>query len=186
MSTTRVTVLDDPDRVVEILSPIRRLILAGLAEPDSATGLARRLGHSRQNINYHLRSLEEAGLVTVDELRPRRGLTERVMRRTFDVVLVDPTAFDTAALSRHDVAGLSGVVASALDTIRAVAQVTKSASAEGQRVAAASLSSDIRLASPTKMQDMLDELAAVIARYDAGDHGLMVRVGTTVIPVAPA
>jgi len=168
---------------VEVLSPIRRRILDGLAEPDSATGLARRLGHSRQNINYHLRSLEDAGLVTVDELRPRRGLTERIMRRTFDVVLVDPTAFDTGAMSRHDVAGLSGVIASAIDTIRDAAQVTKRASVDGQRVAAASLSSDIRVASPKKMQDMLDELAAVIARYDAGGHGLRVRVSTTVMPV---
>ena len=186
MSTTRVTIWDDPDRVVEVLSPIRRQILAGLAEPDSATGLARRLGHSRQNINYHLRSLEDAGLVTLAELRPRRGLTERIMRRTFDVVLVDPTAFDTAGMSRHDVAGLGGVVASALDTIRESAKVAKGASADGQRVAAASLSSDIRLASPAKMHAMLDELASVIARYDAGDQGLLVRVGTTVMPVATA
>jgi len=124
MNRPSVTMLRDPDQVIDALSPVRRTILSALAEPDSATGVARRLGSTRQKVNYHLHALEEAGLVEVAELRPRRGLTERIMRRTSDVVLVDPTAFDTSGLTQRDVAGLSGVVSTATDLIRQAAQVT--------------------------------------------------------------
>ena len=176
--------LDDPDRVVEVLSPMRRHILAELRRPDSATGLARRLGSTRQKVNYHLRALEDAGLVEVDELRPRRGLIERIMRRTSDVVLVDPGAFDTTGLGRGDVAGLSGVVASAVDTIRRAARVASGASAKGERVAAASLEAEIRVAGPSQLEAMLADLADVVARYDSDAVGLRVRVATSVLPVA--
>ena len=174
--------LDDPDRVVEVLSPMRRRILTELRRPDSASGLARRLGSSRQKINYHLRALEDAGLVEVDELRARRGLTERIMRRTSDVVLVDPAAFDTAGLSLTDAAGVAGVVASAIDTIRRAARATSRASAKGERVAAASVEGDIRVASPAQLQALLEEMARLIARYDSAEEGLRVRVATTVLP----
>ncbi|NNF69477.1 MAG: helix-turn-helix transcriptional regulator [Acidimicrobiia bacterium] len=183
MSAPTITLLADPDRVVDVLSPVRREILAELSEPNSATGLARRLGSTRQKVNYHLRALEAAGLVEVDELRPRRGLTERVMRRTSDVVLVDPAAFDTSNLGRSDVAGLNGVIASAADTIRSAARVASAASAQGERVVAASLESDIRVASPSRLQALLDELGDVIARHDSGDEGLRIRVATSVLGV---
>ncbi|NIP81922.1 MAG: helix-turn-helix domain-containing protein, partial [Gemmatimonadetes bacterium] len=58
----------------------RRLLDALLERPDSAVGLARRLGDTRQRLNYHLRVLEGAGLVELEEERPRRGVRERVMR----------------------------------------------------------------------------------------------------------
>lgn len=182
MSRPTVTMLHDPDRVVESLSAFRRRILAALDEPASATGLARRLGSTRQKINYHLRALEEAGLVEVDELRPRRGLTERIMRRTSDVVLVDPTAFDTSGLTRSDVVGLSAVVSTATDLIGQAASIAAQSGERGERVAAASLDTRVRLASPSALKSMLDEIAAVIARHDSGDKGLQIRVATSVLP----
>ncbi len=182
MTAPSVTVLRDPDQVVEVMSPVRREILAALDEPNSATGLAQRLGSSRQKMNYHLHALEEAGLVEVDELRPRRGLTERVMRRTSEVVLVDPAAFDTSGLTKRDVAGLSGVVSTAVEIIGQAAQVTAEARRRDQRVAAATLDTEIRVANPAALKAMLAELAAVVARYDTDDEGLLLRVATTVLP----
>jgi DNA-binding transcriptional ArsR family regulator len=181
MSGGHVTMLHDPDQVIDAMSPLRRDILAALDEPDSATGLAARLGSTRQKINYHLRALERVGLVEVDELRPRRGLTERLMRRTSNIVLVDPAAFDTSGMSRLDVAGLSGVVAMATDLIRQAARVAALAGPRRERVAAASLDTEVRVGSPSALTAMLEEVAAVIARYDTGS-GLRLRVATTVLP----
>jgi phosphotransacetylase len=116
MNRPSVTMLRDPDQVIDALSPVRRTILSALAE-----------------------------------LRPRRGLTERIMRRTSDVVLVDPTAFDTSGLTQRDVAGLSGVVSTATDLIRQAAQVTVGAGASGERISAASLDTEIRVAGPAAL-----------------------------------
>src|SRR4051812_16248815 len=64
------------------LSPFRLGLLKGLQQPESASGLARRLGLPRQQINYHLRELERAGFIELSEARQRRGCIERIMRLT--------------------------------------------------------------------------------------------------------
>lgn len=182
MGRPTVMILDDPDRVVHTLSAFRRLILSALDQPGSATGIARRLGSTRQKVNYHLRALEDAGLVEVEETRQRRGLTERVMRRTSDVVLVDPTAFDTSGLTKQEVAGLSAVVATATDLIGHAAEITTVAGSRGERVAAGTLDTEVRVSSPAELKQMLDEIARVVARHDGGDEGLRIRVVTSVLP----
>lgn len=136
MSSPAVTVLSDPDQVVGTLSPFRRRILETMTVPGWAIEIARLLGTTRQRVNYHLRALEEAGLVQLHEERPRRGLTERVMRRSAEIVLVDPSAFDTSGPSRRDVAGVSGVVSIATDLIRQAVAVSARAGASGKRVPA--------------------------------------------------
>src|SRR6266704_348815 len=73
------TYLDEPDRVLTALSPLRRKLLNRLREPSSATQLAAALGLPRQRVNYHLRTLEAAGLVELVELRQRRGCVERIV-----------------------------------------------------------------------------------------------------------
>jgi len=179
-----VVTLHDPDTVVDVLTPVRRAILAALDEPDTATGLARRLGSTRQKINYHLRALEDAELVEVDEIRPRRGLTERVMRRTSDVVLVDPAAFDTSGLTRSDVAGLNAVVALATEVIGQAARASLAAR-DGARVAAVSLDTTVRHADPSALHSMLEQIGDGRARH-ASRAGLSVRVATSVLPVLEA
>jgi DNA-binding transcriptional ArsR family regulator len=62
--------------------PLRLTVLEHLGQPDSAAGLARKLGVPRQVLNYHLKALEGAGVVEFVEERPRGGMKERVMRAT--------------------------------------------------------------------------------------------------------
>ena len=75
-----VGVIDDP-RVAEIsLDPVRTRLLAELAEPASAAMLAARVGLQRQKVNYHLKMLEQHGLVELVEERRKGNVTERLMR----------------------------------------------------------------------------------------------------------
>src|SRR5262249_59967099 len=74
------------------LSPFRLGLLKGLQQPESASGLARRLGLPRQQVNYHLRELERAGFIEMSEARQRRGCTERIMRLTSRVSFPPPDA----------------------------------------------------------------------------------------------
>lgn len=82
--------LAEPDELRGALAPLRRRLLVRLRTPASATELARELGMGRQKINYHLRKLEDAGLVELVELRRRRGCQERVLRARADAFVVDP------------------------------------------------------------------------------------------------
>ena len=67
-----VAVIEDPAVAAAALDPIRSKLLAELATPGSAAGLAARVGLPRQKVNYHLRALEAKGLV-----ERRRGAPPR-------------------------------------------------------------------------------------------------------------
>src|SRR5215470_5805104 len=85
-----VGVVGDSAGLAAILSPLRRRMLESLERPDSASGLARRLGIPRQKINYHLHKLERAGLIELVEERMRRGCVERIVRVTARAFVVSP------------------------------------------------------------------------------------------------
>jgi predicted ArsR family transcriptional regulator len=59
------------DAAIASLDPIRSRLLAELAVPSSATALGNRLGLPRQKVNYHLRTLEQPGLIELPEERKR-------------------------------------------------------------------------------------------------------------------
>ncbi|MEN8374222.1 MAG: winged helix-turn-helix domain-containing protein, partial [Gemmatimonadota bacterium] len=75
MTTTSVTTEPTPIAFLEGLEgavllrdPERRRLVEELRElPDSAAGLAQRLGQTRQRLNYHLRALEEAGVLELHQ-----------------------------------------------------------------------------------------------------------------------
>ena len=92
------------------LDPVRANVLAILAEPGSSTTVAAALGLPRQQVNYHLRTLERHNLVRVVEERPKRGLTERVMLATARSYVLSPSALGQQR-------GRSGPHRSALDAL---------------------------------------------------------------------
>jgi DNA-binding transcriptional ArsR family regulator len=92
-----IAVIDDSRAAEVALNPIRARMLAELSEPGSATTLAARLGLTRQKANYHLRSLEEHGLVEFVEERRKRNMTERVMRATAGSYVISPSALAAVA-----------------------------------------------------------------------------------------
>jgi DNA-binding transcriptional ArsR family regulator len=59
----RVEVLDDPEQVAALAHPLRLAVLDTLRTADSAAGVARALGETRQKVNYHVKALLDAGLL---------------------------------------------------------------------------------------------------------------------------
>jgi len=55
-------------------------------------GLARKLGLPRQRLNYHLRALEDAGLVELVEERRKGNCFERLLRATARSFVISPEA----------------------------------------------------------------------------------------------
>jgi predicted ArsR family transcriptional regulator len=75
-----VLVVDRLEQASALLRPLRLQLLRRMAEPRSCPELARELGESTQKINYHVRVLEQAGLVDRVDERPVRGVVEGVYR----------------------------------------------------------------------------------------------------------
>src|SRR5262245_4386396 len=90
-------VIDDPASASIALDPVRSRLLAELRAPISAATLAARMGLPRQKVNYHLRTLEEHGLVRVDSHKRWGGLTERRMVATASAYVVSPGAMGPVA-----------------------------------------------------------------------------------------
>ncbi len=89
--------IDDPAAASVSLDPVRLRLLAALVEPGSATSLAAKIGLARQKVNYHLRTLEQHGLVELVELRRRGNMTERVMQATAASYVISPAALGASA-----------------------------------------------------------------------------------------
>jgi DNA-binding transcriptional ArsR family regulator len=164
------TYLDEPEKVRRALSPIRRQLLARLREPASATQLAAALDLPRQRVNYHLRALEEAGLLELVEERPRRGFVERILRTRPGALVVDPTVIDGAFTEIHDQYAAEHLVGVAADTVRTVARMQAAAADQGRRLLTFTVEAEVRFGQPSDVHAFTDELAeairAVVARYD--------------------
>ena len=91
-----VEVIADPAAAEASLDPVRGRLLAELAEPGSAAGLAEKVGLPRQNVNYHLKALERHGLVELVDEHRKGNVTERVLRATAASYVISPA--DLAAL----------------------------------------------------------------------------------------
>lgn len=168
-------VVDDPATAACLLDPKRAQVLAELAEPGSATSVATALGLTRQQVNYHLRALEAHRLVVEVGTRPRRGLTERLVRATAAGFVVSPEVLGGLAADPHRTDRLSAryLVALASRTVREVAVLIRGASRAGQQLATLSLDTDVRFATAADRAACTAELAeavrALAARYHDED-----------------
>lgn len=165
-------VIDDPATAVAALDPVRSAVLAALAEPGSATTVAKALGLPRQKVNYHLRLLEECGLVRLVEERPRRGLTERVLVATAHGYVLSPSTLGASAAdpARTDRLSSRYLIALAARLVREVADLSRRAEAAGRSLPTLSLDTEIRFASAADRAAFTAELTEAVTRLAARYH----------------
>ncbi len=165
MPPADVAVIDEPAAATSVLSATRRRVLAALAEPGSATTVAAQLGLARQKVNYHLRALEEQGLVALVEERPRRGLTERVVRATATSYVVAPATLGGLAADPRRVDRLSAAYLLALGArlVDEVAALRRSAEGADRSLPTLGIDTEIRFASAADRAAFTEELAAGVA-----------------------
>ncbi|MBA2555581.1 MAG: helix-turn-helix transcriptional regulator [Geodermatophilaceae bacterium] len=189
-----VAVIAEPAAAEASLDPIRARLLAELVEPSSATALGERVGLPRQKVNYHLRALEQHGLIELVEERRRGNCTERVMQATARSYVISPAASarlapdpgrSTNQLSVRWLLSLAGRL------VRDVGDLVSGSETAGRRVATFGLDVEIRFASASDRAAFADELAAAIAaltaKYHDGaanrgrDHRVVVAVHPSVV-----
>jgi DNA-binding transcriptional ArsR family regulator len=168
-----VEVIDEPAAAVVALDPVRARLLAELAEPGSAAALANRLGLPRQKVNYHLRTLEEHGLVRLAEERRWGGLTERLLVATATSYVVSPAALGEAATDpakSQDRLSARYLIALAARMVREVGLLVRRAESGRQRLATLALDSEISFRSAAERAAFTEELTAAVTRLVARYH----------------
>lgn len=157
------TLMDRPEVVRIALTPPRRELLDRLREPASATQLATELGLPRQRVNYHLRTLEQAGLIELVEQRQRRGCVERIMRATSESYVVDPSVMRDDAARAADAHSAERLVELAADTVRQVARIKGGAESSASRLLTFSIEAEVRFRRPADAHRFTDAVVAAIA-----------------------
>ncbi len=181
-----VAVVDEAPAAADLLDPVRARILDALREPGSATTVAKDLGLSRQKVNYHMRTLEDHGLIRLMEERPRRGVTERILLAVAGSYLISPTAVGVNATDPSRIDRLSSryLIALAARLIREVSALATAADKAGKPLPTLAIDTDIKFASPDdraaftrELGDSVIELAGRYHRESAPDgrwHRLVV------------
>jgi DNA-binding transcriptional ArsR family regulator len=184
-----VAVIEDPAAAEVSLDPIRARLLAELAAPGSATMLAGRLGLPRQKINYHLRTLEQHGLVHLVEERRRGNVTERLMQATAASYVISPAALSAVAphpARAPDRLSARWLLAVAARLVRDVGSLLTGATRAQQRVATFALDGELRFATPADRAAFAEELAAAVTQLIGRYHSDTGRKHRLVVAVHPA
>jgi len=163
----------EPSQAAALLHhPLRLKILAALMEPDSATGVARRMSLPRQTVNYHVRELARARFLARAGRRRRRHLFEQCYVATARGYVLSPELLGKLAADPAQVAdtlsakyllGLASKLQSEL------ARSAELAAAAGKRLATLSINTELRFTSPEQRAAFTQELQRAIVEV-AGRH----------------
>ncbi len=172
--SSSLALVSDAAKARAALTPLRRELLERLREPGSAASLAGQLAMPRQKLAYHLRVLEEAGLVKLVEERQRRGFMERILVACADTFVLDPALVQGAAERAGDAQDRHAsehLVRTAAALVRDVARMRETADSEGKRLLTLTVEAELTFATPADFDEFSEQLAdamtALAKRYAA-------------------
>ena len=187
-SVQAVQTIDSPDALQSLAHPLRVRILDALRDPDSAAGVARRLGEARQKINYHLKELDRSGLVLRRGERRNGHFVESLYQSAARTLVVSPRAAwgDPRRLAAMvDQLSLEHLVTLGERLERDAAVLLDRAAFDGEQIASAAVEGEVRLATDEARAAFLQEyLAAVgplLQKYSTG-RGARYRVALAAYP----
>jgi DNA-binding transcriptional regulator LsrR (DeoR family) len=173
-------VIEDPASACVALDPVRNRLLSevrtfGGTEGVSAATLAGRMRLPRQKVNYHLRTLEEHGLVRVATRKRWGGLTERRLVATASSYVVSPAALGPVGPPPDPARGMdrlsaSYLVALAARVVREVGQLLRKSEELGKPLATLSIDTEVRFRSAEDRAAFTNELAAAVAALVSRYH----------------
>ena len=168
-----VQMVANPRHAALLAAPMRQRILEALAEPGSATTIAKSLGLSRQSVAYHVKQLEEHGYVELVREEARRGCTERIVRRTAQYLVASHEVFGAQGLDPRklkDKFSSTYLMALAARMAREVGEAQAAADKAGKPLATLSAEVEVRFADPKARaafaEEVLETIATLAAKYN--------------------
>jgi DNA-binding transcriptional ArsR family regulator len=116
-------------------------------------------------VNYHLRALEEHGLVELVEERRKGNMTERLLRATALSYVISPAALggvEPDPSRAPDRLSARWLIAVAAKLVRDVGELMAGASKARKRLATFAMDGEIRFASAAHRAAFAEELAAAV------------------------
>lgn len=170
-----VSLLRQPTQAAALLHhPIRVRILEALSQPDSATGIARRMQLPRQTVNYHVRQLARARLLARSGRRKRRRMYEQCYVATaqgyiFSPELLGKVAADPTQVADHFSAAYLLGLASKIQT--ELGRALELSDKAGKWLATLSINTELRFTSPEQRAAFTEELnraiVSVVGRHSS-------------------
>jgi len=171
-----VLLLRDPERIGVLAHPVRARIAEALRHPDTAAGVARGLGRSRQFVNYHLKELARVGLVQRVGERRKGNFVEQLYQASARRFLVssrfagDPARLEAVFRDQVSLAQLSEL---GERVQRDAAALIDAAGRDGSEVPSASILGDVRFADAEAraafMQELTQSLKTLLAKHGDAD-----------------
>ena len=184
----RVAVIEEPDRLRALAHPLRAAILSALRSADSAAGVARRLGETRQKVNYHLKELAAAGLAEAAGERRAGNFVEQLYVASASTYVVSPRTTWlgsgradalAAQLSLEHLVGLGERL-----QVDAAALLDR-AVFDGDEISSCVIDAEVRFADDAARSDFMEEYLALLGpllqRYGSSD-GEPFRVSAAAYP----
>ena len=165
--------VEQVDRAAVLMDPLRLRIVEELQEPDSASGLARKLSLPRQKLNYHLRELEGSGFVELVEERRKGNCTERILRTAARAFVVAPRALGGVAADPDRIGdrfSSAYLVALAARVIRHVGLLRERAAKARKKLPTLSMQTQVRFASAKERNGFAEELTEAVEQLVAKYH----------------
>ncbi len=185
--TSLVALVDRPDAVQALAHPLRLRILEALRGAESAAGIARVVGSTRQNVNYHVRELERAGLVRNAGERRTGNFVEQLYEPVANTLMVSPrlTWGEGQRAALQDQVSLEQLVDLGERIQRDAAGLLDRATYEGLHVSSASVVAEVRFPGPAErsafMEEFLAALGPLLRKYGATE-GVPYRAALAVYP----
>jgi len=168
-----IAVIAEPEAARSALDPVRARLLAALAEPASASTAARKVGLSRQKVNYHLHELEQHGLVELVEERRRGNMLERVLRASAASFVISPAVLAGLAPDpgrSPDQVSARWLLALAARLLREVGELVCGSRAAGKPLATFAVDGEVRFASAAERAAFAEELGLAVRELVAKYH----------------
>jgi len=160
-------VVDDRDQLAALTHPTRLRILDALRAPDSAAGVARRLGEPRQRVNHHVRELVKAGLLVAAGERRKGNFVEQLYESAAGTFVLSPrlTWGDGARLAAiADQVSLHHLVDVGERLQRDAAALLDRAAFDGAQIPSAAVEATVCFADAAARAAFLDEYLALTAQ----------------------
>jgi DNA-binding transcriptional ArsR family regulator len=168
-----VAVIDNPAAAEAALDPARARLLAQLTEPRSAAMLAAVVGLPRQQVNYHLRTLEQHGLVELVEERRKGNVTERLLQASAASYVISPSALAALApdpARAPDRLSARWLLAVAAQLVRDVGDLITGATRAQRKLATYAMDGTVRFASAEDRAGFTAELTQAVTSLVAKYH----------------
>ena len=151
--------IDDPKQASVLMKPARLDVLRRMAEETTCNELAEALGSSPQKVYYHVKALEQAGLVERVAERKVRGIHEGIYRAKARSYWLSPRLVGRLGGERavRDQASLGYLISLAEEVQEDVGRLAERATGD-EDVPSLGVSAHIELADPERRAEFLSDV----------------------------